>query len=116
MTFLGQRFHNGTTPPTLLEVSEILAVPSKLLQKVIEPLIQTGLIVETSAKETAYTPGRPLAKISYDDVIQAMRCGVGQEVPTRADSGCALVRQEMEKIETARATVGGAITLDKLVQ
>ena len=87
MTFLAQRFHDGTTPPTLLELAEILAVPSKLLQKVLEPLIQTRLIVETAAKETAYSPGRPLAKISYDEIIQAMRCGSGQEVPTRADSG-----------------------------
>jgi membrane protein len=116
MTFIGQRFNSGTTPPTLLEASEILAVPSKLLQKVIEPLIQTGLIVETASKETAYTPGRPLAKISYDDVIQSMRCGSGQEVATRDDFSRALVRREMEKIETARSSVAGSITLDKLVQ
>lgn len=116
MTFVAQRFYEGTAPPTLLEISEIIAVPSKLLQKVIEPLIQTGLIVETSAKETAFTPGRPLAKISYDDIMQAMRCGIGQEVPTRADSSRALVQREMEKIETARSSVGNSITLDKLVQ
>ncbi len=116
MTFIGQRFYNGTTPPTLLEISEILAVPSKLLQKVIEPLIQTGLIFETAGKETAYAPGRPLAQISYDNVMQAMRCGIGQEVPTRDDSNCAIVRREMEKIETARSSVAGEITLDKLVQ
>ncbi len=116
MTFLAQRFYNGTHPPALIEISETLAVPSKLLQKVIEPLIQTGLIIETAAKETAYTPGRPLSKISYDDIIQAMRCGVGQEVPTRNDSNRALVKQEMEKIETARSTAGNAITLDQLVR
>lgn len=116
MTFIAKRFYDGTTPPTLLEVSDILAVPSKLLQKVIEPLIQTGLIVETAAKETAYTPGRPLAKISYDDIIQAMRCGIGQEVSTRADASRALVQSEMEKIENARNAVAASITLDKLVQ
>lgn len=116
MTFLAQRFYSGTTPPTLLEVSDILAVPSKLLQKVIEPLIQTGLIVETAAKETAYTPGRPLAKISYDDIMQAMRCGIGQEVSTRTDLSRALVAKEMERIESARSAVAASITLDKLVQ
>lgn len=115
MTFIAQRFHSGTAPPTLIEVSEILAVPSKLLQKVIEPLIQTGLIVETNSKETAYTPGRPLAQITYDNVIQSLRCAIGQEVPTRDDSSCAIVRREMERIENARSSVAGSITLDKLV-
>jgi membrane protein len=115
MTFIAQRFADSTPPPTLLEISEILAVPSKLLQKVIEPLIQTGLIVEVVSKETAYTTGRRLVKISYDDIIQAMRCGVGQEIPTRRDAGYVLVKNEMEKIEAARSSVGGAITLDKLV-
>jgi membrane protein len=116
MTFIAQRFHNGTAPPTLLEISDILSVPSKLLQKVIEPLIQTGLIVETNAKETSYTPGRPLTQITYDSVLQSLRCGTGQEVPTRDDSSCAIVRREMEKIETARSAVASGITLDKLVQ
>ncbi|MDB6057877.1 MAG: hypothetical protein JWO95_1721 [Verrucomicrobiales bacterium] len=116
MTFIAQRFHNGTAPPTLLEVSEVLAVPSKLLQKVIEPLIQTGLIVETNAKETAYTPGRPLAQITYDHVLQSLRCATGQEVATRDDSSRAIVRREMEKIENARSSVASAITLDRLVQ
>jgi membrane protein len=114
-TFIAQKFYRGTPPPTLLEISESLAVPSKLLQKIVEPLIQTGLLVEVVAKETAYTPGRPLAKISYDDIIQAMRCGVGQEITTRQDAGYALVKSEMEKIESARSTVGEGITLDKLV-
>lgn len=115
MTFIAQRFADSTPPPTLLEISEVLAVPSKLLQKVIEPLLQTGLIVEVASKETAYTTGRRLAKISYDDIMQAMRCGMGQEIPTRQDSGYALVKTEMEKIESARSSVAGAITLDKLV-
>jgi membrane protein len=115
MTFVAQRFYNGTTPPTLIEISEILSVPSKLLQKVVEPLIQTGLLIETASKETSYTPGRPLGKISYDDILQSMRCGIGQEVPTRDDSGRAIVRNEMEKIESARSVVASSITLDKLV-
>jgi membrane protein len=116
MTFVAQRFYKGTPPPGLLEISEDIAVPSKLLQKVIEPLIQTGLLIEVAGKETAYTPGRPLAKISYDDILQALRCAVGQEVPTRPDNSRALVQQEMEKIEMARTSVASAITLDKLVQ
>ena len=115
MTFIAQRFADSTPPPTLLEISEVLAVPSKLLQKVIEPLIQTGLIVEVVAKEPAYTTGRRLANISYNDIMQAMRCGLGQEIPTRRDEGFALVKTEMEKIEAARSSVAGGITLDKLV-
>jgi membrane protein len=116
MTFIAQRFADSTPPPTLLEISEVLAVPSKLLQKVIEPLIQTGLIVEVVGKETAYTTGRRLAKVSYDDIMQAMRCGVGQEIPTRRDASYELVKTEMEKIEAARSSVAGEITLDKLVR
>ena len=43
MTFLAERFDRGQAPPTLLEIATELGVPSRLVGRVLQPLIDAHL-------------------------------------------------------------------------
>lgn len=116
MTYVGQRFYGGESPPGDLEIAEALAVPSRLVGQIIQPLLQTQLLVETSNPETGYAPGRPLDKISCHDILQALRAGQGQELATRVEPAQVLVRGEFEKIQQAERQKAATVMLETLVK
>ena len=117
MTFVATRFQHGQRPPTLSEISDALGVPSQLICRVISPLEETGLLVEAKGpQEVAYTAGRPLNRITYHDILVAMRTGTGEDVPTKEDSMREQVRGEFERIHAAERGVAGSITLEELVK
>ena len=101
--------------PTHLQIAEALAVPSRLVGRVIKPLLDDQLLVELRSDETAYMLGAPLEKISCQDIIEALRAGGGQELETRDDATRALVRGEFEKIQNAESASASRITLKDLV-
>src|SRR5438067_2070067 len=68
MTFIGQKFHRGEKPPSAGEIAEALAVSSRLISRIIQPLLQSKLLVEVATPEAAYCPARPLERISYEDI------------------------------------------------
>ncbi len=120
MTFLAQQFYKGVCPPTTPEIAEALGVSSKLVTKVIQPLLETRLVIEaiTSREKdaVAYAPGRPLDKISYQNILDAMRAGIGRELPTKNEPACDLVRAEFNKIRDAERCAADEVTLDALVK
>lgn len=119
MTFIAKRFNVGDRPPSLTEIAESISVPSRLASKIIEPLLQTKILMEVAgnkAAEVAYTPGRPLEKISFQNILDALRAGMGQEVATAEDLDRASIRGELDKVLGAEQEVASKITLDKIVQ
>jgi membrane protein len=117
MTYIAQKFHRGEPAPTSSQIAEALAVPSRLICMVIEPLLATRLLVEAKgATDTAYVPGRPLSRISYEDILEAIRAGQGQELETRDEPSRETVRCEFQKILEAEYEVAGAVTLERLVR
>jgi membrane protein len=119
MTFIAQQFHWGERPPSSAQIAESLCVPSQLISKVMQPLLKSKLILCVASAvpdETAYAPARPLEQISYQDILDSVRAGIGQELETRDDPSRKLVRGKFNEILAAEKQVAGAITLRMLVK
>jgi len=115
MTLIGQRFHRGEKPPSAVEIAESLSVSSRLVSQVIQPLLQTKLLVEVSTPESAYSPARPLDRISYHDILQTLRAGAGQSPATREEPARSLVQGAFDEIRAAEERVAGSLTLQEMV-
>lgn len=120
MTFLAQEFYKGECPPTTTRIADSIGVSSKLVTRVISPLLECRLVIEaTTSREkdaVAYSPGRPLDKISYQDILDAMRTGIGRELPTKDEPARELVQAEFKKIRDAERLAANEVTLDALVK
>src|SRR6266480_4442525 len=116
MTLVGQKFHRGELPPTVREVSESLSVSSRLISQIIPPLLQRKLLAEVATPETAYCPARPLDRISCEDILQALRAGLGHEPATREEPTRDLVRGAFDEIRQSEQRVAGAVTLQAMVE
>ena len=116
MTMVGQKFHRGEQPPTVGEVSESLSVSSRLVSQIIQPLLQRKLLAEVATPETAYCPARPLDRISYEDILQALRAGLGHEPATREEPTRELVRGAFDEIHQSEQRVARAVTLQAMVE
>jgi membrane protein len=116
MTLVGQKFYRGEKPPTLDEISELLSVSSRLISQIIPPLLQRKLLVEVAMPEAGYCPARPLDRISYEDIIQTLRAGLGQEPATRREPTRDLVRGTFNEIEEAHLRVARSVTLQAMVE
>ena len=116
MTCIATRFQAGTRPATALELAEAIEVPTRLVQRILDPLVQTQLLIEVAGAETGYSPARPLDKISCHDVLDSMRSGLGQPVATREEPAKEQVSAELEKIRDAERQAGQGKTLHDLAQ
>ena len=119
MTYIAQQFHHGERPPTSLQIAEALSVPSQLVSKVMEPLLETKLILGVASAipgETAYAPGRPLGQISYLNILDSIRAGQGQELGTRDEPSRTMVRGKFDEILAAEKKIADSITLQSLVE
>lgn len=117
MTLLAQRFEHARKPPTVLEIATELAVPSRLVGRVLQPFIDTGLVLEVAGdkNEIAYAPARPTETITCHDVLQTLRTGGGQELETRDEQSRPIVCAHFERIEQAERQAASTVTLKDLV-
>ena len=116
MTSVAHRFHEGNPPPTLIELSDQLAVPSRLLLRIIQPLTKSGLIVEVRNITSAFAPGRPLESISYNDILHSIRSAMGQNLSTREGPEREKVQHELDRIREAEAQAAAGVTLASVVR
>lgn len=116
MTLVGQRFHRGEKPPGTAEIAESLSVSSRLVSQVIQPLLQTKLLFEVNSPETAYSPARPLDRITCQDILQTLRAGVGQSPATREEPARELVKGAFDEIRAGEERVAGSLTLHEMVR
>jgi membrane protein len=115
LTCVGQRFVQGDPPPTVAEMAQQLAVPSRLVQQVMQTLATARLAVETSCGDPAYLPARPLETITCHDILLAMRATQGQEFATRDEPTRAEVLGEFQRIQEAEQQAASAVTMLALV-
>jgi membrane protein len=117
MTLLAQRFDQALKPPTVLEISTELGIPSRLVGRVLQPLIDSGLVLEVAGEknEVAYAPARPTETITCYNVLQTLRSGGGQELETREEQYRAIVCAHFERIEQAERQAAATVTLKDLV-
>jgi membrane protein len=117
MTLLAQRFEYGHRAPTVLEIATELSVPSRLVGRVLQPLIDADLVLEVVGEknEVGYAPARPTETITCYDVLQTLRAGGGQELETRDEKSRAIVCAHFERIEQAERHAAATVTLRDLV-
>ena len=115
MTYTAQTFFLSQKPPTRIQMSNALGVPSQLTCQVLNSLVANKLLVEVIGDETAYAPGRPIEKISVEDILAALRVGQGSEHATCADPSRAVLREQFDRIVLAEMHAAGSVTLQNLV-
>lgn len=116
MTLIAQCFLRGEKPPGVNAIASTLSVPSRLVSRIMQPLLEAKLIVEVMDREVLYSPARPLNQITAHDVLQALRTGQGMELETRDDALRQRVRGEFELIAQAERGAGEAVTLETLAK
>jgi len=115
MTFAARRFRSGQSAPTVLELGEAVNLPTRAVRRILDPLTRRRLLVEvTGGTETAFAPARPLDQITCHDVLEALRCGQGEDFSANSDLAMDRVRVELEKVQEAERTVAGGVTLEQL--
>jgi membrane protein len=115
MTLLAQRFQRHEPPPTILEIGTALAVPTRLVGLIMQPLLEEHLVLEVSGDEAAYVPARPIDTITCEDVICTLRIKNGRELPTREEPAREVVCTEFDRIRNAEQQVAEQVTLHDLV-
>ncbi len=116
MTQVALGFSRGERPSTVSQLSEVLGVPTKLVAQLLGVLIQEGIVVEVTGENTGYVPARPIDAITAQDVLQALRTGLGQELDPRDDGLLSRVRGEFDRIGGAEKHVASSVTLASLVK
>jgi membrane protein len=111
MTFVAQRFLRGDPPATVTELGKDLCVPTRLIQQIMQTLVQGKLVVEVSGVEAAYVPARPLEQISAHDLLMAMRSTQGQELTTCEEPARNEVYGEFTRIEEAERAAASSVTM-----
>ena len=115
MALVAQRFELGAKPPTLIEISTRLGVPSRLVGRVIQPLCDHGLVHTVAVgNDDGYAPARPLEHMTCHDIINTLRC-CGAQLDTRQDSSRQLVGAEFDRIYEGERERAASITLKQLV-
>jgi membrane protein len=115
MTCIGQRFVLGEPPPSAVEISAALAVPTRLVQQLMQTLSAARLVAEAAGAEPAYLPARPLETITCHDILVALRASQGQELATRDEPTRVEVYGEFHRIEEAERQAASSVTMLALV-
>ena len=115
MTYIAQRFYLGEKAPSRLAMSNVLGIPSQLACQVLSALVNAKLLMEVSGDETGYAPGRPIEKITVEDILSALRVGSGTDLATADDPTRAVLREQFERVVLAEMHTAGAVTLQNLV-
>ncbi len=118
-------FLRGASPPTASDLSGRLAAPVRLVNEVLGSMAGAGLLREAASadpQDPGYVPGRPLDRVTVEDVIRAIReeRGVDLDLPDderqreiaavlgRAWSAAAEVTREVDFLRLAERFVGSA--------
>ena len=115
MTCIGQRFARGDPPPSAVEIAAALAVPTRLVQQLMQTLSAARLVTEAAGAEPAYLPARPLETITCHDILLALRASHGQELATRDEPMRSEVYGEFHRIEEAERHAAASVTMQALV-
>jgi len=111
MTLLGQRFQSGLKPAGVIQLANELGVPSRLTQQILRTLAGAHLVTEVGGGDAAYVPARPLDTINAHDILLALRCGTGCELPLTGAPALAEIYGEFARIEDAERSAAQKISL-----
>jgi membrane protein len=106
---IGERYLEGTQPPTAEELSHRFSVPEYVVIDVLNQLRNAGLIVRTSDTEDIYLPKRDLGVLKVADVVDALG-GEALEFPTGLHTD-AMTRRIGDAFGSARSAAAEALSL-----
>jgi membrane protein len=116
MQCIGQRFQAGRPPGNMPDIADQLAVPTRLVEQILQTLLAARLVVEVAGLEPAYAPSRPLENLNCHDILLALRAGQGQELVTRDEPARTEVYGEFEKIMRAEEQASSTVTVLAMVK
>ena len=115
MTAIGLAFHRGERPPAAAVLSNRLGVPPRLAGQLLKALSGANLLHETSGADTTFVPARPLADITVQAILLAIRTAHGRDLATAEDAGRQPVVSALESVRRAEGGAAASITLAQLV-
>jgi membrane protein len=115
MMRIGQQFARGEPPLSAVDIGEALAVPTRLVQQIMQTLAAARLVTETSGAEPGYIPARPLETITCHDILLALRASQGQELATRDEPTRSEVYGEFQRIQEAERQAASSVTMLAMV-
>lgn len=115
MAEIGRLFQSQAKPLSATACAEGFGVPPNLTKDILTLLVNGGLLAETAAVDTAYTPARPLDQISVKDVIRTIRAGSGSDFSTNEDAARSVVRGEFEAVLAAEESRAGKVSIHELI-
>jgi membrane protein len=116
MQILGTRFYEGGEPVSRQELARCVGLPEEALERVLQALEKSGLVVSTSRYPSRYLPGRDLGQIALKDILDAVR-GYGNSLPGEQESDLDdQVDRVCKEMEQAMKGALGSQSLRDLVQ
>lgn len=116
MTEVARRFYCGQGATSADELAERLGVPSRFIVSIVETLLDDELVFEINEEDRSYLPARPLWKITFADIIEAVRNGTSANAPEPVDLGDDWVARQYEEVIQAEMRVAGQTTLEKMAE
>jgi len=107
VNFIAKHFWKGDQPVSMLDISQALEIPTRLLHQILFELGQAGILVETVTKEykvTGYQPGIDPDKLTVKYVIDALERKGIDNIPVAQSHELKAISQslaEFERIVTA---------------
>jgi membrane protein len=113
MLTISELFHKGCPQKTIDDLSQILAVPARLVRELIGILCDQGLLQEIHGEEPVFQPARNPALISVFDVSRAMRhAGMNHWQMPDKPKNSQLARLEAEETAADEKRLGRISLLD----
>ena len=117
ITSISRRFRNAEPPPTISDMAGELAIPSRLIQQVLRPLLIGRLVTEVHpVNGVAYAPARPLEDITAHDVLTAMRSMNGRDALPHNEPAQSGLLGEYARIQEAERAAASSVSIKALVQ
>ena len=111
MVHLCRAFEFGYGAQKMDSITKALGIPPQLAFKVLNMLVNEGLLISISDHETSYIPAKPIEKISAFDVINAMRRANGHEIDTANDTIRSFVRKCYDELVLTEKQVGEKMSM-----
>ena len=111
LAFIATEFAQNRGLASTDAVAAHCGVPPGVLQDVVRPLVEAGLIAQTSNEESqGFLPARRLSEIRVDDVLRALR---GRRHDGLEDGD--RMSQALERLQAAVASSHENVTMDELI-
>lgn len=116
LTEIARRFDQGLPRTATSDLAEALGIPTRLATRILAQLATAGLVAAVDGAIEAYSPARPLARITALDILEALRTSHGRNPIPPRDSCQAVIEAELAAIRAAEAARARTVSLESLVE